>query len=166
MIVIYFDEFSDGQRIYGRYEISDNSQTINQVNGLCGDGKSDQYIMIHWTESGRNNLMNLTFHRNQKSHDYSLNRIDFNLTAKLLPNGSDEMLIFHHSGENFFEIPVGMAYRCFRGDKFVLKSSEYSNHSIGTISFPRIMADAYRTTKLQQFSTAIDCRVVGTPSEF
>lgn len=152
--------------MYGQYEISDNFENIDQINGLCGDGKSDQFIMIHWTESGRRNLMNLTFHRNRNSHEYSLNRIDFNLSAKLLPNGSDEMMAFHRSGENFFEIPVGMSYLCFRGDQFVLTSSEHLNRSVGTVRFSRIMADAYRTTKLQQFSTAIDCRAVGTPSEF
>ncbi|XP_055298251.1 uncharacterized protein LOC129566390 isoform X2 [Sitodiplosis mosellana] len=146
----------DGQQKYGRYELRDNTTTINQVNGMCCDGKSEQYILIHWMETGSHDLMNLTFHRNEKSRGYSLNRIDFNLSAKLLANGTDEMLTFHYTGD-IFQVPLGMSYHCSREDTFELKSSEHTNDSVGTFHFSQIMAEAYRTTTNTFFSTAIDC---------
>lgn len=157
--------FSGGKLVYGLYELSDDTKTINYVNGMCDDDQSDQLIQIHWMEKGRQNAMNLTFHRNKNSREYSLNRIDFKLFVELLTNSTVELLLLHHTGE-VFKVPLGMSYHCFKVNTFKLSSDKHLNNLTGTVSFTRITAEAYRTTTQKSFSTAIDCTIFGTPSEF
>lgn len=108
--------------------------------------------------------MNLTFHINQKSHEYSLHRIVFELTAKILPNGTNEMLTLYHTGD-IFKTPIGMSHHCSKEKILNLTSSENVNKTVGTVSFSRIFVEAYRTRANKVFSTTIDCTFFKTPGK-
>lgn len=155
--------------MYGLYDFYTNETEIHQVNGLCNAGRNEQYILIHWTEKGQNNLMNLTFRLNQTTREYTIFQISFELSAKLLPEGANEMLSFYHSGDTF-KTHFGMSYHCSQTKILKLRSSANSmdrsdSIDVGTASFSRIWTEGFRNKADRDFSIAIDCTFFKTPSK-
>lgn len=155
--------FSGGEQIHGLYKFSTDKENLH-INGICGDGQNEQYILIHWKENNSHNLMNLTFHIDKKSHEYALHRIIFELSAKILPNGTNKILTLHQT-EDIFKTPIGMSHHCSKEKTLKLTTSENLNKTVGTVSFTRIFFEAYRTRTDKVFSTAIDCTIFRTPGK-
>lgn len=79
-----------------------NSKHSNIISGSCGDGTSDQNIIIQWTDKKVSNTMDLLFKFYPETHLYSMNSIIFNINASIFPNGSAQMAKYLYVGDDFW----------------------------------------------------------------
>lgn len=133
------------------------------VGGSCGNGTTDQMILIHWSDGNTTNALNMSFTLNATSHEFSLSEIAFELDQALLPIDSNFVSRkFYHIG-SVFETPKDHAYHCTRVQELNITNSANDN---GTVSFTHTLLEAFHVGNSQQFSTVIDCDAISTPGIF
>lgn len=160
MISILF-KIEPNKTEYFIYNLPGTGNDTKSAKGSCGNGTTDQYIIIEWTEDGQVNHLNLTFHLNVTTKEFSLTESVFNLSSNVIPN-NDKSLIFYRVG-NFFEIPKDRSYYCTRVQSLNLTDSATSKTVVGTVSVSHVLLEAYHSAQNKQYSSSIDCDAINTP---
>lgn len=139
------------------------TSAVKAAEGSCGNGTSDQYIVIEWTEAGQINQMNLTFHLNTttSTKEFSLSEAVFNLSSNIVPN-NNRSFTFYHVG-SVFEIPKDRSYYCTRSQSLNLTDSAASKNTVGTVSVSHVLLEAYHSSSKADYSNSIDCDAINTP---
>lgn len=153
------EPFLDNKTGYEVYNLPGDAES--NITGSCGNGTSNQNIVIEWTDKNGPNTMNLTFHLNETAKEFSLFEVAFNLSAGTLPNvAKQRKLEFYHVG-NAFVTPKDRSYHCTRIQSLNLTDSDKA--VVGTVSYIKTLLQAYHTGGAGQLSTAVDCDAINTP---
>lgn len=129
--------------------------------GSCGNGTTDQYIVIEWLVEGEVNTLHLTFHLNATTKEFSLTESVFNLSSNVIPN-NNKTLVFYRVG-SFFEIPKDRSYYCTRVQSLNLTDSATADNVVGTVSVSHVLLEAFHSAQNKQYSSSIDCDAINTP---
>lgn len=132
------------------------------MNGTCGNGINDQFVMIKWNVTSASNSMNMTFKLNQTTHEYALHELGFSLSKEILPNANQTEVLYHRVG-SAFETHEDKSYHCTRGQLLNLTTISNSSDVVGTVSFSNTLLEAYHKGESKQYSTSIDCDAISTP---
>lgn len=130
----------------------------SQISGSCGNGSSDQFIVIEWMDKEAANTVNLTF--GQKAQEYMLKEIAFNLSENVVPKPALQKL---YLVGNVFETHQDKSYHCTRDQKWNLTDQAVNGTDVGVIKLSHVVMEAYHTAANKEFSTAIDCDAMNTP---
>lgn len=131
------------------------NETAKVISGSCGNGSTDQFIVIGWEE----NTLNLTFSLKEKN--FKLKEIAVELTNKIVP--SEDNSTKFYSIENPIDAPKDKSYHCTRVLPVALVNATVNGTKIGHIDFSHSLFEAFRTGKSKDFSTSVDCDAIGTP---
>lgn len=156
-----FNSFPDNKTKSFLYNIPKDS--ASNVNGSCGNGTSDQFILINWSDRNATNTLSMTFTLNTTNSEFSISKFVFDLNKEIFPKDSNfSSHSFYHVG-SFFETPKQNSYHCTRPQILTITNGENEN---GTVSFSHTLLEAFHVGNNEQFSTPIDCDAISTPGIF
>lgn len=140
-----------------------NGDEFQKSKGSCGNGTTDQNILIEWLVDDQPNSLNLTFRLNQTStpKEFSLHEAVFNLSANIVPN-NNQSFIFYRVG-SVFDSPKERSYHCTRDQVANLTDSETSSNVVATVTVSHVQLEAYHSGQSKKYSSAIDCDAINTP---
>lgn len=145
---------------YFVYNLPGTGNDTKSAKGSCGT--IEQYIVIDWLENGQENTLNLTFHLNATTKEFSLTEGVLNVSSNVIPN-YNQSLVFYHVG-SFFEIPKDRSYYCTRVQSLNLTDSATPNSTtVGTFSVSHVLLEAFHSAQNKQYSSSIDCDAINTP---
>lgn len=146
------------------YNIPKDPESI--VTGTCGNGTSDQYILIKWKDNNAFNALNMTFKLNHTTNEFTMNKLAFELDKAIFPDDANLSSYSYYYVGSTFATPKQNSYHCTRPQTLNLTNSEFSINSTGTLSMSHTLLEAYHEGKSKQFSTSIDCDAISTPGTY
>lgn len=138
------------------------NDTSKVTSGSCGNGSTDQSIVIEWNEHNATNTMLLTFALN--GSDFYLKEIVAELSSNILPNEKNSSTKLYHV-TSVFKIPKDRSYHCTKVTSWNLTNNEVNGTEVGSINFSHVLMQAYHTGADKNFSQSVDCDAMNTPGK-
>lgn len=137
--------------------------TSQVSDGNCGNGSTDQYIVISWKEESAPNTLSLTFGTDGKK--YFLKEIVADLSTKIVPSAANQNSTKFYHVANVYETPKDRSFHCTRVQSWNLTNTEVNGTRVGSIDLSHVLMQAYLTEQNKGFSQSIDCDAMNTPGK-
>lgn len=135
--------------------------TSHVTGGSCGNGSTDQFIVISWDDGKTSNSLNLTFSSTGK--EFHVKEIVADFSAHVVPPAANKTTTKFYNVQSVFQTPKERSYHCTKVQSFNLTNAEVNGTTVGTIAFSHVLMEAYQTDKNKGFSTPVDCDAMDTP---